>query len=43
VIITIMPEMKLANLFPEHSKERINKSLIDCGTVLDAAISLSGM
>ena len=38
--VRLLPEEQLANLFPEHSKRQIDKSLIECGTVDDAAIYL---
>ena len=38
--VRLLPEEQLANLFPEHSKKQIDKSLIECGTVDDAAIYL---
>jgi len=38
--VRLLPEEQLANLFPEHSKKQIDKALIECGTVDDAAIYL---
>ena len=38
--VQLLPDEQLANLFPEHSKNQIDMSLIECGTVDDAAIYL---